>query len=166
MDISLLQRMFEYKAWSERRLLAVVEQVDNDSDLMAFCRQQLNHMLIVQELFCARLFGDKDPHQETNTGSLPQLSELRSRLASSNFKLNTFIGNLDLTVEKEPVNFTFVDGLKGRMSVLEILVHLTTHGTYHRSAIGHRLEQEGYTRPADTFSMFVHQSEPIRRESS
>ncbi|EGU0168810.1 hypothetical protein JFQ74_004741 [Vibrio parahaemolyticus] len=52
------------------------------------------------------------------------------------------------------------------MSVLEILVHLTTHGTYHRSAIGHRLEQEGCTRPADTFSMLVHQSEPIRRESS
>ena len=65
---------------------------------------------------------------------------------------------------QQQVRFTFVDGKKGSMSREEVLYHLINHGTYHRGAIGHALDLANTTRPADTYTVFVHAAEPGRRE--
>lgn len=42
------------------------------------------------------------------------------------------------------------------------LLHLVTHGGYHRGAIGRVLVQCGIAPPRDTLTTFLHRSEPER----
>ncbi len=60
--------------------------------------------------------------------------------------------------------FQFVDGKHGTMTRREILFHIVNHGTYHRGAIGHALDLAGVSHPADTYTVFIHSAQPVRRE--
>jgi uncharacterized damage-inducible protein DinB len=156
----------KYKAWADRRTLDAVAQIDRATSATQFdfARQQLNHMVRVEELFRARLTGNSEPHQSTNTVDLPDLEDLDSRLTASNRWLQDYALALRTEDLRQQVHFTFVDGKKGSMSREEVLYHLINHGTYHRGAIGHALDLANAPRPADTYTVFVHAAEPSRRE--
>ncbi len=160
-----LIKILEYKRWSDRRILDAVAELDQEEQNRAldFARQQLNHMVRVEELFQARLCGVADPHDSTNTEHLPELAELDARLMAANQWLQAYAGSLAASQLKENISFTFVDGKRGRLSREEALFHLINHGTYHRGAIGHALDLAGGQRPADTYNVFIHAAEPERR---
>jgi len=61
------------------------------------------------------------------------------------------------------VGFRFTDGDRGSMRVEEILLHLLTHGSNHRGMAARVLAVNGLDRPRDTFTRFLHQSDPVRR---
>lgn len=161
----LLIRTLDYKAWADHRTLGAVAQIDHQSwpASVAFARQQLNHMVRVEELFRARLLKQSEPHASTNTDEPPTLEELGERLRASNNWLKEYVKSLTSTQRHEPINFTFVDGKKGMLTREEVLFHLVNHGTYHRGAIGHALDLSSAPRPADTYTVFIHASEPDRR---
>ena len=165
--LTLLLTPLKYKAWADRRTLDAVAQIDgtNHSEALAFARQQLNHMIRVEELFRARLVGASDPHASTNTEESPQLGELDRRLMASNQWLQDYVQSLRLDHADDPIRFTFVDGRNGMLTRAEVIYHLINHGTYHRGAIGHALDLAGAPRPADTYTVFVHAAEPERREA-
>jgi uncharacterized damage-inducible protein DinB len=121
-------------------------------------------MVRVEEMFRARLSAAAEPHDSTNTPHLPELDELALRLNASNHWLQAFANGLQYEQLVEQIHFTFVDGKKGVMTREEVLYHLINHGTYHRGAIGHALDLANAPRPADTFTVFVHATEPHRRE--
>jgi uncharacterized damage-inducible protein DinB len=160
-----LIKILEYKRWSDRRILDAVAELDQEEQNRAldFARQQLNHMVRVEELFQARLRGMADPHDSTNTEHLPELDELDARLMAANKWLQAYAGSLTASQLKENISFTFVDGKRGRLSREEVIFHLINHGTYHRGAIGHALDLAVGTRPADTYNVFIHAAEPERR---
>ncbi|NWK79211.1 DinB family protein [Aquitalea sp. LB_tupeE] len=156
---------FAYKQWADQRTLQAVATLDAtaQSAALAFVCQQLNHMLIVEELFRARLLGLPAPHAATNTVSLPALDELQSRLHASDNWFADYATTLAPASRDEIIRFVFADGQAGSMSREEILFHIINHGTYHRGAIGHALEQAGAARPADTYTLYIHAAEPQRR---
>lgn len=86
MEISLLHKALEYKCWADRRTLDVVGTIDpvQGAASLAFARQQLNHMVRVEENFRARLQSTPEPHPSTNTDLVPSLQELDQRLKASN----------------------------------------------------------------------------------
>ena len=51
------EKLFLYKQWSDQRLFKAVDQIDQVKflDDYNFAKQQFNHMIIVEELFRARL---------------------------------------------------------------------------------------------------------------
>ena len=161
-----LDTPLKYKAWADRRTLDAIARIDRTAYAAQFdfARQQLNHVVRVEELFRARLTGENEPHQSTNTADLPDLEDLDSRLTASNRWLEDYALTLPSEDLQQQVRFTFVDGKKGSMSREEVLYHLINHGTYHRGAIGHALDLANTTRPADTYTVFVHAAEPGRRE--
>ena len=160
-----LHTPLKYKAWADIRTLDAVAQMDRVARTVQFdfARQQLNHMVRVEELFRARLSGGAEPHDSTNTHELPPLEELASRLSASNQWLQDYAQGLRAEQWQEYVAFTFVDGQRGSLSREEMVYHLINHGTYHRGAIGHALDLAGAPRPADIYTMFVHATEPHRR---
>ncbi|WP_150466394.1 DinB family protein [Francisella sp. SYW-9] len=118
--IENLKKMLEYKQWSENRLMKAIKKVNEFDEILLFIRQQLNHMIIVEELFSARLQGYLPPHNDTNSNNLPDLIELENRLNRSSL---WYIQNLrKLSTEQiiKNIDFVFVDGLNGRMSISEI----------------------------------------------
>lgn len=154
-----------YKAWADRRTLDAVASIDarRFADAAAFARQQLNHMVRVEEIFRARLLGTAEPHSTTNSEVVPELADLGKRLDASNEWLQGYVRAASPETLRESIRFTFTDGKAGKLSREEVLFHLVNHGTYHRGAIGHALDLANAARPADTFTVFIHAAEPHRR---
>ena len=165
MNKDLIVRALLYKQWADERTLDAIRALftsDNSKALISML-QQLNHVVIVEELFRARLLEFNDPHRATNTIDVPTLAELSKRLEDSNDWLQNYLQLLSAEALSLVVRFRFADGKDGAMTRAEILFHLVNHGTYHRGVIGHALDLSGGNRPADTYTVFAHEAEPIRR---
>lgn len=163
----MLEDAYRYKVWADDRTLAALADFEHKNPAspgLAFMRQQLNHMVIVEELFKARLLGERAPHPATNTEVVPDLHVLTQRLTASNAWATDYLTRLASTELCSPLSFVFADGQHGTMTRQEIFFHLINHGTYHRGAIGHALDLGGGKRPADTYSVFIHGAEPQRRQ--
>jgi uncharacterized damage-inducible protein DinB len=163
--VAMFIELFKYKQWADCRTLDAVRAIDSTAHAasFAFARQQLNHMVRVEELFQARLLKEADPHDSTNTASLPGIDELDRRMSDSNQWFAGYIGALEGGQLGQSFSFRFVDGKQGSMTAQEMLFHVVNHGTYHRGAIGHALDLAGAPRPADTYTVFIHAAEPARR---
>lgn len=161
----LLLDALRYKAWADRRTLDAAAGIDAESfpSALAFARQQFNHMVRVEEIFRARLLGAEEPHGSTNSEWVPELADSGRRLAASNEWLQDYVRSASPALLRESVRFTFTDGKPGLLSREEIIFHLINHGSYHRGAIGHALDLANASRPADTFTVFIHAAEPHRR---
>lgn len=163
----MLVDAYRYKTWADQRTLQAVAELasgDPGAAALAFMCQQLNHMVIVEELFRARLLGEAVPHSATNTEVVPPFEALQQRLVASNAWAVGYLAGLDAEALAQPVTFRFADGQYGRLSRQEVLFHLVNHATYHRGAIGHALDLAGGKRPADTYTVFIHGAEPHRRQ--
>jgi uncharacterized damage-inducible protein DinB len=161
----MLVEAFKYKQWADQRIVDAVNNINcaNFPSAAAFARQQLNHMIRVEELFRARLDGAPVPHLSTNTEIVPELVALIQRINASNQWFSSYAECLEDSQRQQTVSFQFVDGKPGTMTRLEILFHIINHGTYHRGAIGHCLDLAEVPHPADTFTAFIHSVEPERR---
>ncbi len=165
MNLTPIQYQLQYKQWADKRTLDAVALIDCERfpSEIAFARQQLNHMVRVEEVFRARLLGTAEPHATTNSELIPGLEDLKQRLLESNAWLEKYAASIRPETLAEKIRFRFLDGKSGTLSREEILFHLVNHGTYHRGAIGRALDHAGGLRPADTYTVFVHAMEPLRR---
>lgn len=161
----MLGEAFAYKRWATQRTLAAAGKLTGDAHAttLAFVRQQLNHLRIVEEMFRARLLGEAVPHAATNTTEVPELAELSQRLEHSQHWYDGYVATITPAQLQETIAFDFADGRRGCMRREEILFHVITHGNYHRGAIGHALDRAQVARPADTYTVFIHEAEPARR---
>lgn len=160
-------QMFEYKRWADLRMLDAVKDVDpqRQQQPLAFMHRQLNHMVIVEELFRARLEGTTQPHTATYADIPPDLSELAQRMETSHTWFLDFITRLQAEQAHDAIQFEFADGRSGRMHVEEILFHIVNHGSYHRGTIAHALDLAGVSHPPDGYGIYIHAVDPARRES-
>ena len=166
MHSTLRLRQLQYKQWADKRTLDAVASVavEQFPAEMAFCCQQLNHMIRVEEVFRARLQGGVEPHATSNSAIVPPLEELCQRLSDSNTWLQSYLAATPAEQLGEIIRFRFLDGQNGAMTREEVLFHLVNHGSYHRGAIGRALDCAGGLRPADTYTVFIHAMEPERRD--
>lgn len=165
MHSTQILNQLRYKQWADGRTLDAMALIDPERfpSEIAFARQQFNHMVRVEEVFRARLLGDAEPHASSNSEVVPALEELSGRLSESNDWLQTYAKSLSSEKLVEKIRFRFFDGKGGTMTREEVLFHLVNHGTYHRGAIGRALDLAEGLRPADTYTVFVHVTEPGRR---
>ena len=162
---TLFDDAFAYKRWAMQRTLEAIRAVDARAfpASVAFARQQLNHIVIVEELFRARLLGEAPPHAATNSAEVPALEALAMRLEASDQWYAAHLAALAPAQWDQALRFRFADGRDGCMTRREILFHVLNHATYHRGAIGHALDLAGVPHPADTYTVFIHQAQPQRR---
>lgn len=156
---------FAYKTWADSRTLQAVATIDRSAHprSFAFALQQLNHMVIVEELFKSRLCDLPAPHGSTNTDLVPSFDELARRLSDSAQWFRRYLASLE-NPEKQ-LAFVFADGRRGMMSVKEILFHIVNHSSYHRGCIAHALDLASVAHPADGYGIYIHEHEPERRQA-
>ena len=164
MQLSL--NSFKYKKWADLRTLESASLVGESSNSFAFICQQLNHMVIVEELFRSRLEKVSQLHSATNTEIVPQFEELKVRLINSCEWFLSYVQDLEETNSEEKISFVFADGKKGAMSISEILFHVVNHGSYHRGSIARALDLDGVAHPPDGYGIFIHEHEPVRRNET
>lgn len=162
-----LAKAFQYKQWANAELLALGEQQFDrlpQDDAIFFVRI-LNHTTVVDSLFISRILGEPEKYSADNTVETPTLAELRQTMTENDSWLVNYAKSLTPEELERNVVFTFVDGDTGRLTVEEILLHLLTHGSNHRGMASKTLATNGLERPKDTFTRYLHQAEPSRRQN-
>ena len=167
MSTSTLHSLFRYKAWADGELLDALAALDSQLHPEAHhnALRIFNHIHVVDAIFKGNLLGEPHGFSATNTQETPTLVALRSAIGALDAWYLDYVASLSQADGEARLSFNFVDGDKGQMSREEMLLHLVTHGGYHRGAIGRVLVQCGITPPRDTLTAFLHRSEPERRSS-
>jgi uncharacterized damage-inducible protein DinB len=163
-----LLSLFQYKSWSNRELFACLQDLDADTHAEALhsMLRTLNHIYVVDRIFCAHLRGEAHGYRATNTDDTPTLDALQFDVAETDAWLEDHVQGLTPAQLEEAIAFTFTDGAAGCMTREEMLLHLTTHGAYHRGNVGQMLKALGLAPLRDLFTKFLHEKEPQRRTGS
>lgn len=163
---TVLHSLFRHKAWTNEELFAQLGKLDpvaQQAERHAAIRL-LNHIHVVDRIFAAHLAGTAHAYTATNTPETPALPDLRDAVAASDRWYVDYVGSLPPGRLSESLSFTFTDGAAGRMSREEMLAHVITHGSYHRGAVGRIMSQVSVPPPRDIYTVYLHASEPERRE--
>ncbi len=162
---TLFPSLFRYKAKANEDLFAAVGALDapGREDALHAVIRVLNHVYVVDRIFRAHLSGEAHGYTATNTSDTPTLPALRHAVGQTDRWYVNYTGNIGPGDLEQTLGFVFTDGKRGRMSREEILLHVVTHGAYHRGAVGRLLEQQSLARPPDGFTSYLHGAEPGRR---
>lgn len=164
MSIATLQSLFGYKAWANAELFDLLASVPAEhGDRLRACIRTLNHVYVADSIFRAHLSGAPRPFDATNTQATPSLPQLQADVRASDAWYLDYVCGLSESAVAEVLDFQFTDGDRGRMSREEMLLHVITHGGYHRGNVGERLDAIGIAAPRDLYTKFLHLSEPERR---
>ncbi|MEX1033590.1 MAG: DinB family protein [Cellvibrionaceae bacterium] len=165
---SLLASLYQYKAWANEELFTAVKALDQEesqADLHSATRI-LNHIYVVDRIFAANLQGLSPEYTDTNTTETPTLEGLCQSVREMDGWYIDYVASLADQQLPEKLTFRFVDGDTGTMSREEILIHVISHGTYHRGAVGRIMAEQSIAAPRDIFTRFLHESEPGRRNGA
>jgi len=159
-----LLTLFKYKTWANAILcgeFAKLNPEDHPSEQREAIRL-LNHIYVVDRIFAAHLSGEKHRYTGTNTPETPSFEELCAALTESDRWYIGYVGAISPDLLPQMLPFTFTDGAAGCMSREEMLVHVATHGDYHRGALGRLLPPLAVPPLTD----YLHTTDPHRCEPS
>jgi uncharacterized damage-inducible protein DinB/putative sterol carrier protein len=162
-QVSTLERVFSYKAKANEEILMAMRQFDDASPAKEIAIRVLSHTYVVDRIFAANLTGAEHGHTSPNTSHAPSLEELSAAIKTSDQWYIDYVSRLDEAQLAERIDFSFTDGLPGRMSREEMLMHLTIHGAGHRGQIGLIMMENSITPPADGFTSYLHKTEASNR---
>jgi uncharacterized damage-inducible protein DinB len=156
--------LFGYKAWANAELFTLLATLPAERiEELNTCVRTLNHIYVVDRIFRAHLSGEPRPFDGTNTRATPSLCQLREDVEATDAWYQKYVSSITAAEAAEILDFTFTDGDPGRMSREEVLLHVLTHGGYHRGNVGQVLKSISVSPPRDLYTKFLHQSEPVRR---
>ncbi|HUA36048.1 MAG TPA: DinB family protein [Candidatus Binataceae bacterium] len=162
-QVSTLERIFSYKAKANHEVLAAMRQFDDTSPAKEIAIRVLNHTYTVDRIFAGNLTGTEHGYSSPNPGQAPSIEELSAAIMTSDQWYINYVSLLNEAQLAELIDFTFTDGLPGRMSREEMLMHITVHGEYHRGQIGLIMMQNSIMPPGDGFTTFLHKAEASAR---
>jgi uncharacterized damage-inducible protein DinB len=165
MSTSALKSLFAYKAWANSELFALLRALPaGNAEQLQACLRTLNHIHVVDRIFRAHLAGEPRPFDATNTRETPSLAQLHGDVEATDAWYANYVSTLSESALAEVLAFTFTDGDTGRMSREEMLLHVITHGGYHRGNVGQVLKSISIAPPRDLYTKYLHVSEPERRK--
>ena len=146
--------MFRYKAWANGEMLTALQGLDGQTHRTERHSAVfiLNHTYLVDRIFAAHLTRAPMQYTATTATENPPLEDLSAAIAASDAWFIDYVAGLGPQQLSEVIDFTFTDGDPGRMSRAEILIHLITHGAYHRGGIGRIMSQVSVPPPRDVFT--------------
>jgi uncharacterized damage-inducible protein DinB len=162
-----IQSLFAQKSWSNNELfnlLATVPAAQHAAAMHTAIRT-LNHIYVVDRIFQAHLQGNQHGYTATNTEATPELGELQFSVAETDAWFENYAANVSPAQLAENLPFRFTDGDRGAMTREEILLHVVTHGSYHRGNVGQVLKSISVAPPRDLYTKFLHVREPQRRQA-
>jgi uncharacterized damage-inducible protein DinB len=162
----ILVSLFNYKAWANVELHTALANFNAQQypDEWQSMLQILDHVNTVDRIFKGHLTGsDEELLLATNSEKTPNLAELKEIVSAADNWYLDFVANVSAERLKKRITFTFTDGDRGAMSCEEMLLHVITHGGYHRGSVGQIMESLCMDSPPDSLTKFLHRHEPERR---
>lgn len=149
--------LMRYKRWATHGLNIIV--ADNVRRIgapdMVLIRRVLDHIQAVDAIFGDNLVGRPHGRTAPQTFELPEFETLARDAAVTADWYVDYADRLTSAQRDETVDFFFSNGSPGRMSRGDMLLHVATHGTYHRGNIGIILQKNGIEPNADRLTDFL-----------
>lgn len=163
--MNTLQSLFAQKSWANQELFNLLATVSaaQHADSLHTAIRTLNHIHVVDRIFQAHLLAKSHGYTATNTEATPELGELQFAVADTDAWFEDYAATTPAATLGERIVFRFTDGDTGAMTREEMLLHVVTHGAYHRGNVGQVLKFISVAPPRDLYTKFLHWSEPARR---
>lgn len=162
MNDSLLH-LFRYKAWANEELLTALARLDREAIVVKLAVKALSHTHVVDRIFAAHLRREDHRYTSANLSELPTLDDLSADIRATDREYLAYVSALDRDELAEPIDFAFTDGLPGRMSREEMLMHVITHGVGHRGQVNAVMLLNELAPARDGFTTYLHQAEAAAR---
>lgn len=149
--------LMRYKRWATNGLTAAI--ASNLSrieprDRMLIVRL-LDHIQTVDEIFGDNLGGRPHGRRAPRSFELPEFETLaRKAIVTADWYVS-YADILTPAQRDETGDFAFSNGAPGRMTRGDMLLHVATHGTYHRGNIGVLLQKNGIEPNPDRLTDFL-----------
>ena len=159
--LSLPCMLTRYRAWADELTFAMAEKVPEEELLrqrpttFGTIAHTLHHVLIVDEIFRAHLEGRPHGYAARTADTPASVAELGRATRAMNAWWIDLADRLSEGELGETVDFAFVDGSPGRMTRLEIVVHVVQHASYHRGYVDDMMYQIPVTPPATDLSVYL-----------
>ena len=165
--MNTIQSLFAQKARANNELFNMLATVPVEQHATAIhtATRTLNHIYVVDRIFQAHLQGKQHGYTATNTDATPELGELQFTVAETDAWFVQYTATVSAGQLAESLPFRFTDGDNGTMTREEMLLHVITHGAYHRGNVGQVLKSISVVPPRDLYTKFLHVSEPARRRA-
>jgi uncharacterized damage-inducible protein DinB len=158
-----LQRLFQFKAWADDELLTALAKFGPESPVTGLAIKALSHTYVVDRIFAAHMSRQAHAYTSANLSELPALEDLSADIRTSDREYIDYVAGLDRDRLEEQIDFTFTDGVPGRMSREEMLMHVLTHGIGHRGQVSALMLFNAVPPAKDGFTTYLHEAEASTR---
>ena len=158
-----LQRLFRFKAWANDELLTALAKLGPESPVTGLTIKALSHTYVVDRIFAAHMTRKAHAYSSANLSEMPTLEELSADIRKSDREYSGYVAALDPGQLTEQIDFAFTDGVPGRMSREEMLMHVITHGVGHRGQVSALMLFNAVPPAKDGFTTFLHEAEASTR---
>ena len=165
--MNTIRSLFAHKSWANNELFNLLSTVASEQHAAAVhtATRTLNHLHVVDRIFRAHLLGEGHGYTATNTEATPELGELQFLVAETDAWFESYASAVCAAQLSDSISFRFTDGDAGTMTREEMLLHVVTHGSYHRGNVGQILKSISVAPPRDLYTRFLHASQPTRRQA-
>jgi uncharacterized damage-inducible protein DinB len=157
MSANTYSMLIRIKQWADRGLYdAVARNFDRldpvDASIMP---RILDHIHVVDRIFQHHLQGLPHGFHAPRSDQMPSIAQLAADSEQVDAWYVSYVGGLSPADFDEPLNFTFPSGKPAHMTRGEIILHVCTHGTYHRGNAGILLQKAGSSAYGDGVTDFL-----------
>src|ERR1700761_5051436 len=127
-------QLIAIKRWADRGLCDVLSEnfeglSKEDASIML---RILDHIHVVDRIFQHHLQGLPHPFHAPRSDATPSIEKLAEDTREVDAWYVSYVDSLSASDFAHPVDFVFTSGKPARMTRGEIILHVCTHGTYHR----------------------------------
>jgi uncharacterized damage-inducible protein DinB len=158
-----LQRLFHFKAWANDELLTALTRLGGESPITGLAIKALSHTYVVDRIFAAHMTRKAHNYSSANLSEMPTLEDLSADIRRSDREYTDYVATLDPVRLVEQIDFAFTDGVPGRMSREEMLMHVITHGVGHRGQVSALMLLNAVPPAKDGFTTYLHEAEASTR---
>jgi len=148
MMLEHLRRMARYNRWANERLYAVCGQLPSEEyhgPRQAFfgsIHGTLNHLLVGDRLWVARIEGKPAPHQRLDEQPCTTLDELRAARAAEDRRMIDLLDGTGEEALRGEVRYQMITRPEPVATPLHLCwLHLFNHQTHHRGQVHDQLSQ-------------------------
>jgi len=157
-----LHSLYAYNAWANARFFEAIAGLDEtrrtsrlESSFPSVIAT-LGHIVGAEWIWLSRWQGTS-PAGFPEWLQAPTLEDLRSRLTKVESDRAAFLSTLTEEALQRPLAYTLLNGTASSTRLLDLLLHVVNHSTYHRGQLTTLLRQVGATPPATDYVVYTRQ---------
>jgi uncharacterized damage-inducible protein DinB len=154
-----VRSLYAFNRWANRRFLGVLETLDEErlarpiESSFPSLVGTFAHMVAAEWVWLRRWLGE-NPTAFPGWLVAPRLDDLAARLAEVEAERAAFLAGLGDADLQARVSYRTLAGDPFANRLLDLLLHVVNHASYHRGQLTTMLRQVGATPPATDYVLF------------